>query len=99
AADATTAAPPGAPFPSVRAGPAPVAVRPPAYRALRPGAPGPATLKSATAPGVRVAPPLLQYRLVLGADTLALDSVSMRAQRDGDLVTFTSAGAPKVTLR
>ena len=42
---------------------------------------------------------LLRYRLVRGADTLALDTVAFRAERTGDGVTFTSGGAAPITIR
>src|SRR5690349_1763552 len=43
--------------------------------------------------------PLLRYRVVRSSDTLALDTVAFRAQRDGNGITFTSGGTPAVTLR
>ena len=45
------------------------------------------------------APPLLRYRLVRATDTLSLDTVAFRAERSANGITFTSAGAPVVTIR
>ena len=43
--------------------------------------------------------PLLRYRLIQSADTVALDTVAFRADRDANGITFTSAGTPAVTIR
>jgi len=43
--------------------------------------------------------PLIRYRLVQSADTIALDTVTFRANRDANGISFTSAGAPAVTIR
>ena len=43
--------------------------------------------------------PLLHYRLVRGADTLALDTISFRTERTTAGVTFTSMGSVPITLR
>ena len=48
---------------------------------------------------VPAALPLLRYRLVQSADTVALDTVAFRADRDAKGITFTSAGTPAVTIR
>ena len=54
---------------------------------------------SASEPGVRAAPPLLRYRLVLGADTVALDSIPFRVVRADDGIAFTSTTTPQITVR
>jgi len=43
--------------------------------------------------------PLLRYRVVRSSDTLALDTVAFRAQRDANAITFTSASVPALTIR
>ena len=43
--------------------------------------------------------PLLRDRLIQSADTVALDTVAFRADRDANGITFTSAGTPAVTIR
>jgi YidC/Oxa1 family membrane protein insertase len=59
-----------------------------------------ATLVAGQYPGATTSPPpLIHYRLVRGADTIALDTIAFRAERSADAVTFTSAGTPAVTLR
>ncbi|HEY7233653.1 MAG TPA: membrane protein insertase YidC [Gemmatimonadaceae bacterium] len=45
------------------------------------------------------APPLLRYRLVRGADTVALDTVAFTAERSNDAITFRSAGQSPMTVR
>ncbi|HKN68994.1 MAG TPA: membrane protein insertase YidC [Gemmatimonadaceae bacterium] len=62
-----------------------------------PRTPARATL-AATATG-SAALPLLRYRLVQSTDTVALDTVVFRADRDAKGITFTSAGTPAVTIR
>jgi YidC/Oxa1 family membrane protein insertase len=42
---------------------------------------------------------LLHYRVVRGADTVALDTIPFRAERTADGVTFTSNGAVPITIR
>ena len=71
------------------------------YRDLRPGERrAEASLASATALGARgPAPALLRYRLVLGGDTLALDTIPFRAVHEGNRVMFTSATTPRITVR
>ena len=44
------------------------------------------------------ATPLLRYRVVTGADTISLDTVSFRVERSGNTAIFTSA-APATTIR
>jgi YidC/Oxa1 family membrane protein insertase len=62
--------------------------RSPARAMLAAGATGPAAL------------PLLRYRLVQSAaDTVALDTIAFRADRDAKGITLTSAGTPAVTIR
>ena len=79
----------------------PMAVALPDYRDLRPGERrGDAHLVSATAlEGRSAPPPLLRYRLALGADTIALDTIPFRAVREENGVVFTSATAPQITVR
>jgi YidC/Oxa1 family membrane protein insertase len=43
--------------------------------------------------------PLLRYRIVQGTDTLALDTVAFRAERNGNGITFTSSGASPMSIR
>jgi len=61
-------------------------------------APGKAVLASSSAASAS-AGGLLHYRLVRAADTLALDTIAFRAERAGDGVTFTSAGAAPISIR
>ena len=66
----------------------------PNFRSLRPG-------QSAARDTMVVADPhgpLLHYRLALGADTIALDSVSFSAQRTATGVTFSSTTTPPITI-
>ena len=82
------------------AGAAPQAVVLTAYRNL--GAPSRAESKAmlvSATPGTQLAAGLLHYRLVRGADTIALDTIQFRAERTADGLTFTSAGALPVTIR
>ena len=46
-----------------------------------------------------IAPPLLRYRIVRGADTVALDTVAFTAERSNDAITFRSHGQSPVTVR
>jgi YidC/Oxa1 family membrane protein insertase len=66
-------------------GAAPISVTLDSYPSRRPGALG------AKVELIRARTPLLRYRLVLGRDTVALDTVTMRAVQGDD------AGAPQVT--
>ncbi|MFL5614260.1 MAG: membrane protein insertase YidC [Gemmatimonadaceae bacterium] len=43
--------------------------------------------------------PLLRYRLVQGTDTVAFDTLVFRAQQSANGVTFTSGGAPAISVR
>lgn len=72
-------------------GAVPAAVRVSGYKTLRPG------VRDST---VLIAPtrgPLLHYRLALGADTIALDTVHFTAATSGSTTTFTSP-SPAITL-
>ena len=44
-------------------------------------------------------PDLLRYRIVRGADTIALDTIPFRVAHTGDVATFTSSGAVPISLR
>jgi YidC/Oxa1 family membrane protein insertase len=72
-------------------GAAPRAVKMPSYRDLRPGRRD--TMEVAQANG-----PLLHYRLALGADTIALDSVSFSVRQSGSAATFTSAAPRPISI-
>lgn len=74
----------------VSPGAAPAFVTLPGFRDLRPGAHDTVTLRQPTGE-------LLRFRMVVGADTVTLDSVAFSAQRAGEVVTFRSS-APAVTL-
>ncbi|HKW49327.1 MAG TPA: membrane protein insertase YidC [Gemmatimonadaceae bacterium] len=43
-------------------------------------------------------PGLLRYRIVRGADTVALDTIPFRAEHAGDAMTFTSTGPVPISL-
>ncbi|HEY2374768.1 MAG TPA: membrane protein insertase YidC [Gemmatimonadaceae bacterium] len=80
------------------AGGTPQAVTLAAYRNLAPSKTiQPKAMIGATVP--TSGPGLLRYRVVRGADTVALDTVPFQAARSGDVVTFTSSGSLPVTLR
>jgi YidC/Oxa1 family membrane protein insertase len=81
-------------------GAAPDAVRLIAFSNLRPGTPRDtkATLTTSNAVTGAVLP-LLQYRLVLGTDTVRLDTIPFHIARAPDAVTFSSTGASTITLR
>ena len=82
------------------AGAAPQAVVLNAYRHLGASARGQTkAMLLGTVPGTPSPAGLLHYRLVRGADTVALDTVPFRAERTADGVTFTSSGAVPVTIR
>jgi YidC/Oxa1 family membrane protein insertase len=82
-------------------GAAPTTVRLTAYPNLRPGAPRDAKATLATTPPMPKAAfaPLLQYRAVIGTDTVRLDTIPFRIQRESEAVTFSSAGTPSISLR
>ena len=83
-------------------GAAPNAVRLTAYSNLRPGAPRGAKATLATAPptATGLPPSLLRYRLVLGADTIRLDTVAFHIERGANTVTFTrAAGTPSIAIQ
>ena len=63
-------------------------------RAIQPKA----TLASQAASGV-TAQPLLRYRLARGADTIAFDTISFRAERTPNGITFTSTSVPDLAVR
>jgi YidC/Oxa1 family membrane protein insertase len=77
-------------------GAAPLEVGLPGYRVLRPGSTGEATLVNPRENNE--VPPLLRYRLAVGADTINLDTVAFHAARSQDGVTFTSEGTPRVEI-
>jgi YidC/Oxa1 family membrane protein insertase len=82
------------------AGAAPASVVLTGYRNLSPnGRTQPAAILAASNAGPAADVPLLRYRLVRGADTVALDTMSFRVERTSEGVTFTSAGASPVVLR
>ena len=63
-----------------------------AYKSLRPGERN---------RGLTIAAPrgpLLRYRLVIGADTIALDTVAFTKQQTGNTVTFVSSGARPIRI-
>jgi YidC/Oxa1 family membrane protein insertase len=62
----------------------------PAYRTLLPG-------RKDTMRFIQPRGPLLHYRLALGADTVALDTVSFTVKRSGTVTTFTST-SPAMTI-
>src|SRR5215211_715868 len=72
-------------------GAAPAAMRLPRYRDLRPDR------RDTTATVASSRGPLLRYRLALGADTIALDSVRFTMQQSGSATTFTST-SPNVSI-
>jgi YidC/Oxa1 family membrane protein insertase len=82
-------------------GGAPQAVHLTSYANLRPGVPrGTKATLATLAPSSRGAmPALLSYRLVLGSDTVRLDTIPFHAERTGTTVTFTSTGTPAISLR
>jgi YidC/Oxa1 family membrane protein insertase len=82
-------------------GGAPEAVRLTAFSSLRPDVPRKTSAMLTANPGGAAAgvSPLLRYRLVLGADTISLDTIPFRVERGADGVTFTSTSTPAVTLR
>lgn len=61
------------------------------YRDLRPG-----RRDTMVVAGTRG--PLLSYRLALGADTIALDSIPFSVQQSGSTVTFTSTTTPTIAI-
>ena len=81
------------------AGAAPQAILLDAYANLSPSERSRPRARLAASPTSPPALPLLRYRLVRSSDTLALDTVAFRAERDANGITFTSAGAPAVTVR
>ena len=100
-AETTTVAVEHAQYTFLNLGAAPNAVHLTAYRSLRPGTPPGTNARLAVAPSTNGAssPSILHYRLVLGADTIRLDTVAFRTERAGNTVTFSSAGTPAVTVR
>jgi len=94
----------GSEYRFVTPGATPVSVVLSEYRSLRPGSSGSGRPVDLVRPGDR----LLRYRLVVGADTIALDTIPMRASvasgsGGATVVTFTSVAsgppaAPGVTL-
>lgn len=80
-------------------GAAPQAIVLSAYRNLGPTTASQPKAMIANGRPTIAAPGLLRYRLVRGADTIALDTVPFRAEHVGDTVKFTSAGPEPITLR
>ena len=80
-------------------GAAPKSIQLSAYANLSAGQRTPAKATLAASSTGPAALPLLRYRLVRSADTVALDTVVFRADRDANGITFRSAGAPAVTIR
>lgn len=72
-------------------GAAPVAVTVSGYKNLRPGR------KDTTLVVAQTRGPLLRYRLAVGADTVALDTIAFAVAKNGATTTFTST-APALTL-
>jgi len=63
-----------------------------AYKSLRPGERG---------RGVTIAAPrgpLVRYRIALGADTIALDTISFTKEQSGSTLTFVSSGARPIRV-
>lgn len=81
------------------AGAAPQAILLDAYANLSASQRSRARARLATSPMSPPAVPLLRYRVVRSSDTLALDTLAFRAQRDANGITFTTAGAAAVTIR
>lgn len=77
-------------------GATPLEVGLPGYRVLRPGSTGEATLVNPRENNE--VPPLLRYRLALGADTIDLDTVAFHAARGQESMTFTREGTPRVEI-
>jgi YidC/Oxa1 family membrane protein insertase len=100
-ADTTAVAASNAQYTFAGLGAAPQAVHLTTYANLRPGTPrgAKATLATAAPAANGAMPALLRYRLVLGTDTVRLDTIPFRVERTGPTVTFTSAGPPAITLR
>lgn len=81
------------------AGAAPTSIQLVAYGNLTPGQRNPTRATLAASPMTLTALPLLRYRVVGARDTLALDTMAFRADRDANGVTFRSLGAPRLTIR
>ncbi|HKO16460.1 MAG TPA: membrane protein insertase YidC, partial [Gemmatimonadaceae bacterium] len=84
----------------VSPGAAPVSVSLADYRVLRPGRSGEVVLVNppeADAPASRPAA-LLNYRVVLGRDTIALDTMALQSTRTADGIRFSSTGTPKISI-
>lgn len=81
------------------AGAAPKSIQLSAYSNLSANQRTPAKATLAASPTGPAALPLLRYRLVRSADTVALDTMAFRAERDANGITFRSAGAPAMTIR
>ena len=81
------------------AGAAPKSIQLAAYANLSASQRTPARATLAASPMTPATLPLLRYRLVRSADTLALDTVAFHAVRDANGITFTSAGEQAVTIR
>jgi YidC/Oxa1 family membrane protein insertase len=79
-------------------GAAPQAVVLTAYRNLSPSKVSQPKAIIASGQSAMLEPGLLRYRIVRGADTIALDTIPFRAEHAGDIVTFTSSGSTPITL-
>lgn len=89
--DSTVIATPRAQYTLMSPGAVPVRARIDSFVDLRPGR------KSNAVFVQQDRGPLLHYRVALGQDTIALDTVPMSIQRSGDVTTFTST-APALTV-
>lgn len=99
--ETTTVALANAQYTFSNVGAAPSAVRLASYSNLRPGAPpdARATLTATVPTPAGDVVPLLRYRVVLGRDTVKLDTISFHFERSADGVTFSSAGPTSITLQ
>jgi len=77
---------------SVGAAPVSVVFDDSSYKSLRPGERGKSVILAPTRGA------LLHYRLVLGADTIALDTVAFTKQQSGSGITYESSGARPIRL-
>ena len=97
-AESTTVAVDNAQYVLSNLGGSPEAVRLTGYSNLRPGV-ARGTKAMLVAAGPSATAPLLRYRLVLGADTVRLDTIPFHVERAGNTVTFSSSGTPSITVR
>ena len=99
--DTTSVAIGNAQYTFAAAGAAPAAIVLKAYPNLGPRrvAQPRATLDAAPVATGPATQPLLRYRLVRGADTVALDTIPFRVERAPNTITFVSSGSPAITIR